>query len=87
MSGNSFIDSIEKRQWLSATFHALVTDMESAAVGQVCTVDALPFVIFRSASDLAGGSGSESAEKELDQFFKIAAANSSKVLVKFLSNL
>jgi adenosylhomocysteine nucleosidase len=87
VSGNTFIDNIEKRQWLSTTFQALVTDMESAAVAQVCTVDALPFIIFRSASDLAGGSGSESAEKEMEQFFKIAAANSSKVLLAFLGRL
>jgi len=84
VSGNTFIDSKEKRQWLSAEFGALVTDMESAAVAQVCTVNDVPFIVFRSASDLAGGSGSETARAELREFFRIAAGNSSKIVVQLL---
>ncbi len=87
VSGNTFIDSREKRAWLDTTFNALVTDMESAAVAQVCLVNDIPCLIFRSASDLAGGSGSETADKELDQFFRLAAANSSKVLLELLEEL
>jgi len=87
VSGNCFIDNTEKRLWLSQQFKALVTDMESAAVAHVCVVNDVPFVAFRSASDLAGGSGSETAGKQLDQFFQIAAANSSKVVLKFLEGL
>ncbi|UCD16457.1 MAG: 5'-methylthioadenosine/S-adenosylhomocysteine nucleosidase [Candidatus Zixiibacteriota bacterium] len=87
VSGNSFIDSREKRMWLSGNFQALVTDMESAAVAQVCTANGIPFVIFRSASDLAGGSGSESARDEIDQFFKVAAHNSARVVLQFLDEL
>ncbi len=87
VSGNQFIDSREKRLWLSAQFGALVTDMESAAVAQVCTANGVPFIIFRSASDLAGGSGSETGHAEMEQFFKIAADNSSKVVVGFVSRL
>ena len=84
VSGNAFIDNHEKRIWLSDNFEALITDMESAAVAQVCMVNDIPFIIFRSASDLAGGSGSSSARDELDQFFKIAAENSSMLVIKFL---
>ena len=87
VSGNCFVDSYEKRRWLSETFEALVTDMESAAVAQVCTANGVPFVIFRSASDLAGGSGSESAAAEIDQFFRVAAENSSTVVMEYLSRL
>ena len=87
VSGNTFIDSEEKRQWLSQEFGALITDMESAAVAQVCAVNGLPFIVFRSASDLAGGSGSETAQNELNEFFKIAAGNSSKVVIRFLGEL
>ena len=49
VSGNSFIDNVEKRLWLSSSFHALVTDMESASVAQVSPVNGIPFIIFRSA--------------------------------------
>ncbi len=84
VSGNSFIDSYDKRIWLSQTFGALITDMESAAVAQVCKVNDKPFIIFRSASDLAGGSGSETAGKEMDQFRAVAAENSSILVIRFL---
>lgn len=87
VSGNCFIDSREKREWLQETFAALVTDMESAAVGQVCVVNDIPFIVFRSASDLAGGSGSETAGDEMEQFFRIAADNSSRVVIELLSLL
>jgi len=84
VSGNTFIDSKDKRAELSTVHEALVVDMESAAVAQVCAVNATPFIAFRSASDLAGGSGSETAGEELDQFFKVAASNSAQVVVAFL---
>jgi adenosylhomocysteine nucleosidase len=87
VSGNSFIDSQEKRLWLNQQFSALVTDMESAAVAQVCAVNGIPFIIFRSASDLAGGSGSETAREELGQFFEIAADNSSTLVTRLLRSL
>jgi adenosylhomocysteine nucleosidase len=87
VTGNSFIDSKEKRLWLSEQFQALITDMESAAVAQVCAVNGLPFIAFRSASDLAGGSGSETARDELDEFFTIAADNSSAVVLQFIGAL
>ncbi len=87
VTGNAFIDSPEKRQWLSSTFSAKITDMESAAVAQVCTVNNLPFIVFRAASDLAGGSGSETAQTELQEFFKVAAANSATVLIAYLQKM
>lgn len=87
VTGNTFIDSKEKRQWLSSTFAAEITDMESAAVAQVCTVNDIPFIIFRSASDLAGGSGSETAKVEIEEFFKVAAANSATVVIAYLAKL
>ncbi|HWR82607.1 MAG TPA: 5'-methylthioadenosine/S-adenosylhomocysteine nucleosidase [Candidatus Deferrimicrobium sp.] len=84
VSGNTFIDSREKREWLSTTFHALITDMESAAVAQVCVVNDLPFIVVRSASDLAGGSDSETAKEELEAFFAVAAENSARVVTALL---
>jgi len=87
VSGNTFIDSYEKRIWLSEMFGALTTDMESAALAQVCRGNGVPFVVFRSASDLAGGSGSESASSEMDQFFQVAADNSSAVVLEFVGQL
>jgi adenosylhomocysteine nucleosidase len=87
VSGNSFIDNKEKRIWLASRFSALVVDMESAAVAQVSVVNDLPFLIFRSASDLAGGSGSATASTEMEQFMGSAAQNSALVLRAFLGRL
>ena len=87
VSGNAFIDNREKRIWLSDTFGALITDMETAAVAQVCHVNDIPFIGFRSASDLAGGSGSSSARAELDQFFEVAAENSAELVTAFLESM
>ncbi|MCM2272948.1 MAG: 5'-methylthioadenosine/S-adenosylhomocysteine nucleosidase [candidate division Zixibacteria bacterium] len=87
ITGNQFIDNREHREWLSERFEAFVTDMESAAVAHVCAVNGLPFVIFRSASDLAGGSGSATAQTEIEQFFKVAARNSSLIVLAYLMHL
>lgn len=87
VSGNQFIDQVEKRLWLSENFDALTVDMETAAVAQVCTVNGVPFIGFRSASDLAGGSGSESARTEIEKFFEVAAVNSAKVVIEYLQTL
>nr|MBN2276974.1 5'-methylthioadenosine/S-adenosylhomocysteine nucleosidase [candidate division Zixibacteria bacterium] len=87
VSGNCFIDQAEKRLWLSGNFKALTTDMETAAVAQVCGVNNIPFIAFRSASDLAGGSPSGSAREEIGRFFQVAADNSAKVVMKFLESL
>ena len=87
VSGNAFIDNAEKRMWLKGRLGAMVTDMESAAVAQVCTANGVPFVIIRSASDLAGGSPSKTATEQLDQFFRIAASNSATLVMALVGRL
>jgi len=87
VSGNAFIDSKQKRAHFVSEYNALITDMESAAVAHVCHVNAIPVIIFRSASDLAGGSESGSARDEMNRFFQIAADNSANILESFLEKL
>lgn len=86
-SGNTFIDSREKRDWLAEKLNAKIVDMESAAVMQVCIANGTQVIVMRSASDLAGGSGSSTAHAELDQFFKVAAGNSAKFVRALLKRL
>ncbi|PWB75552.1 5'-methylthioadenosine/S-adenosylhomocysteine nucleosidase [candidate division GN15 bacterium] len=86
-SGNTFIDSREKRDWLAHQLDARVVDMESAAVAQVCLANNVNVIILRSTSDLAGGSGSSTAEAELSQFFRIAAGNSAAVVSEILRRM
>lgn len=86
-SGNTFIDSREKRDWLAQTLDAKIVDMESAAVAHVCMTNNVSVIVIRSASDLAGGSGSSTAHAELDRFFKVAAGNSAKFMRAVLNRL
>lgn len=81
VSGMTFVDNAKYREWVFATFKADCLDMESAAVAHVAYVADVPFIIFRSLSDLAGGG---KGENELGTFFKLAADNASEVLLQFL---
>jgi adenosylhomocysteine nucleosidase len=87
VSGNSFIDQKEKRDYLKDKFDAQIVDMESAAVVQVASVNSVPVLVVRSCSDLAGGSGSATASDELRGFFKVAADNSASFVLELIKNL
>jgi adenosylhomocysteine nucleosidase len=87
VSGNSFIDQKEKRDYLKEKFDAQIVDMESAAVVQVANVNGIPVLVVRSCSDLAGGSGSATASDELRGFFKVAADNSASFVLELIKNL
>lgn len=81
VSGMTFVDNAEYRKWVFTTFEADCLDMESAAVAHVAYVSNVPFIVFRSLSDLAGGG---KGENEMETFFKLAADNAAEVLLQFL---
>lgn len=82
VSGQAFVDNAKFRSYAFQTFHAEVLDMESAATAHVAYTNGVPFIAFRSLSDLAGGGD---GENELGTFFTLASANSAKVVVAFLA--
>ena len=84
VSGPTFVDNAAYREYAWATWSADALDMESAAVAHVATVNGVPFIIFRSLSDLAGGGP---GENEVGIFFGLAANNSAKVMTAFISAL
>lgn len=86
-SGNSFIDQVEKREWLAERLDAQIVDMESAAVVQVARINGVGVLVVRSCSDLAGGSGSSTAQDEIQEFFEVAADNSASFVLEFLKQL
>ncbi len=86
VSGDAFIDSKEKRLQLERDFGAQIVDMESAAVVQTGHANGIPVVVIRSCSDLAGGSGSETAGEQLRESLETAAHNSALVVREFLEN-
>jgi adenosylhomocysteine nucleosidase len=81
VSGPAFVDNKEYREYLYTTFHAGVTDMESAAVAQVAFRNEIPFIVFRSVSDLAGG---DASTNQMSTFMQLAADNSASVVATFL---
>lgn len=66
VSGSVFVDNREYRKWLRQVFHAEVTEMESAAVGQVCTINGIDWLVIRAVSDLAGGQEGKNEENLYD---------------------
>ncbi|MFA5664063.1 5'-methylthioadenosine/S-adenosylhomocysteine nucleosidase [Castellaniella sp.] len=81
VSGQAFMDNADFRRYVFDTFEANVLDMESAACAQVAWRNRVPFIAFRSLSDLAGGGA---AENEMYAFMNIAADNAARVLMAFL---
>ena len=82
VSGAAFVDNAAFREYTFKTFQANVLDMETAAVAHVAYSNGVPYIAFRSLSDLAGGG---EGENEIGTFFKIAADNSAQVLLAFLA--
>ena len=84
VSGQAFVDNAEFRTYVSATFDAQVLDMETAAVATVAYANDVPFIGFRSLSDLAGGGP---GENEMETFMTLAAENAAALLVAFVEAL
>jgi adenosylhomocysteine nucleosidase len=81
VSGQTFVDNAPFREWAFKTFEAEVLDMETASVAMVAYQNSVPYIAFRSLSDLAGGGP---GENEIGTFFQVASDNSAKVMLAFL---
>ncbi|MBN9089288.1 MAG: 5'-methylthioadenosine/S-adenosylhomocysteine nucleosidase [Reyranella sp.] len=82
VSGQAFVDNAAFRQYVSETFKAQVLDMETAAIATVAYANGVPFIAFRSLSDLAGG---DHGPNEMRVFFQLASDNSAAVVRRFLT--
>ena len=56
VSGDQFISSKEKKDWISENFAGSCTEMEGAAIAQAAWLNGLPFLIIRAISDKADNS-------------------------------
>ncbi|MDF2681109.1 MAG: 5-methylthioadenosine/adenosylhomocysteine nucleosidase [Brevibacillus sp.] len=81
LSGDQFVASREKVQWLHEQFGAHCTEMEGASVGQVCAMNNVPFVVVRSMSDKADGS----AHVNFVEFTKLASQRSYVIVRNMLT--
>ena len=84
VSGATFMDNALLRQFVFNTFQANVVDMESASIAHVAYVNHIPFIVFRSLSDLAGGG---TGENEEGTFFSLAAQNSAQLVIRYVREL
>ncbi len=82
-SGDQFIASPERAQWLAQTFQAACAEMEGAAVAQVCAKHGVPYVVIRSVSDTAD----HAANVDYRQFFPLVARRSKQVVRGMLTRL
>jgi adenosylhomocysteine nucleosidase len=84
VSGPTFVDNAAYREWAWKTFTADALDMETAAVALVAYQNRVPYIAFRSLSDLAGGGP---GNNEVRTFGSLAADNSAAVVIAYLRAL
>lgn len=82
-SGDQFICSQDKKDYIVKHFDALCAEMEGASIGHVCYLNNVDFCIVRAISDKADGS----ALMDFPTFTKIAANKSTQLINTFLKNL
>ena len=82
-SGDQFVAAKERKEFIVSQFGAIACEMEGAAIGHVCYVNKVPFVILRSISDGAN----EDALMDYPTFRKLAAAKGSELMLEFTKGL
>lgn len=80
-SGDQFIGSKEKKDYIVNNFNALCAEMEGAAIGQVCYINNVDFCIVRAMSDKADST----ANMDFDIFVKNAIDKTIKLINNFLN--
>ncbi|WP_240417443.1 5'-methylthioadenosine/adenosylhomocysteine nucleosidase [Paenibacillus periandrae] len=83
LSGDQFIASRDTVAKLYSELQGTCTEMEGAAVAQVCAMNSIPQVVIRSMSDKADGS----AEVNFAQFTLQASENSYRIVDHMLKHL
>lgn len=65
-TGDVFVQDIKIKEEIIKEFNADCTEMEGAAIAQVCTLDKIPFIVIRSISDKPNGNNGIDFEKYLE---------------------
>lgn len=83
LSGDQFIANREVVADLHKTLEGVCVEMEGASVAQVCSMNAIPYVVLRSMSDKADGS----AHVNFGEFTVQASENSYKMVEDIVKQL
>ncbi|MFL1705825.1 5'-methylthioadenosine/adenosylhomocysteine nucleosidase [Campylobacter sp. MOP7] len=82
-TGDQFVCSGKRKEWIKTTFKADATEMEGASVALVCESLDVPFFILRAISDEAGGG----AEFDFDEFLQSSANVSADFVLAMVEEL
>ncbi len=80
VTGDEFVNSEERVNQIRTDHQADATEMEGAAVAQVCYQQGIPCLVIRSLSDKANSS----ARADMRTFLAIAARNSAQLVVAMM---
>lgn len=83
VSGDQFICSKEKKNWLREYFGAQCAEMEGAAIAQACYLNEVPFLIIRAISDKAD----DSADMAYEEFEHKAIGYTVKLVCGLLKEI
>lgn len=84
-TGDQFIDSKTRAEFIASTFNALACEMEGAAVAQTCYINKVPFLVVRAVSDMAGNDDMQAVRTYFE--LKNMVAEKSAFVVKQLLEL
>ncbi len=79
-SGDMFLHTAERKQFIVEHFGAIAGEMEGASVGHVCYLNRVPFVVLRTISDDASGH----APTNFNEFAAEAAELACAIVRRFL---
>lgn len=68
VSGDCFVGTNEKKNWILENFDAMCVDMESGSIGHVCNMNDIPYIAVRCISDTSD----DSAKMKYEDFIPIA---------------
>lgn len=83
VSGDQFVSSKEKKDWLVENFGGYCTEMEGAAIAHAAYLNRVPFLIIRAISDKAD----DSASMDYPTFEAMAIQNSVTLILEMAGNL
>ncbi len=82
-TGDQFVSSKEKKNWIHDTFDAYCTEMEGAAIAQAAYLNNVPYLVIRAISDKAD----DSANMDYSTFEAKAVENSVRLMAAMLEEM
>lgn len=79
-TGDQFINSAERKEWIQKTFGGTVCEMEGGSIAHTCYICGVPCAIMRSISDAA----EEDAFMSYNEFKKIASDRSAEAIIRYI---